>query len=136
MVAIEGGKHSIIGGIYNEFPDRISDTFIIVGAGIAGLSTYSLILGLVAALLAILTAYTRLLGGTIGADQYFIGPMAKQHRMALLTFAAIICFFQPFCNNINTILYPAVLAVISLGCIITVWRRLEHIKKELETANE
>lgn len=132
MVAIEGGKHSIIGGIYNEFPDRISDTFILIGAGIAGMSIYSVMLGLAAAMLAVLTAYTRLLGGTIGADQYFIGPMAKQHRMALLTATALVSLFQPLVPQINEIMYPAVLLIICLGCIITVIRRLDHIKKELE----
>ena len=133
MVAIEGGKHSVIGGVYNEFPDRISDTFIIVGAGVAGLSVYSVMLGLIAALLAVLTAYTRLLGGTVGADQYFIGPMAKQHRMAILTVTAVVSLFQPLCPNLNSILYPVVLAVIILGCVITVWRRLDYIKKDLES---
>lgn len=133
MVAIEGGKSSVVGGIYNEFPDRISDTFIIVGAGLAGLTFGSVVLGLAAALLAVLTAYTRLLGGTVGADQYFIGPMAKQHRMALLTIASVICLFQPLVPFINAIVYPIVLFIICIGCIITVWRRLNHIKKELES---
>lgn len=131
MVAVEGGKGSVVGGIYNEFPDRISDTFIIVGAGIAGLTIGSVMLGLIAALLAVLTAYTRLLGGTIGANQYFIGPMAKQHRMALLTAASVICLFQPFYNGINLVVYPIVMLIICIGCIITVWRRLNHIKNEL-----
>ena len=133
MVAIEGGKHSVIGGIYNEFPDRISDTFILVGAGIAGLSIYSFILGLIAAMLAMLTAYTRLLGGTIGAQQYFIGPMAKQHRMAILTFTAGVSLLQVFYLPLNKILYPVILGIISIGCIITVWRRLHYIKNELES---
>lgn len=136
MVAIEGGKHSVIGGVYNEFPDRVSDTFIIVGAGIAGLSVHSIMLGMIAALLAVLTAYTRLLGGTVGADQYFVGPMAKQHRMALLTVTAFVSLFQPLCPELNTILYPAVLFVIALGCVITVWRRLNFIKKDLETKEQ
>ena len=131
MVAIEGGKHSIIGGIYNEFPDRISDTFILVGAGLAGMSLYSFVIGIVAALFAILTAYTRLLGATVGAQQYFIGPMAKQHRMAILTVTAFIGFFQPLIPSLNEIIYPAVLIVVAVGCVITVYRRLNYIKKEL-----
>lgn len=131
MVAVEGGKKSVVGGIYNEFPDRISDTLILVGAGFAGITFGSVLLGFVAALLAVLTAYTRLLGGTVGADQYFIGPMAKQHRMALLTVAAVVCLFQPLVPLINIIVYPIVLIIICLGCVITVWRRLNHIKKEL-----
>lgn len=133
MVAVEGGKHSVVGGIYNEFPDRISDTCILIGAGIAGLTNLSIFLGLTASLLAVLTAYTRLLGGTVGANQYFIGPMAKQHRMALLTVVAVICLFQPLVPYINVIVYPITLIIICIGCIITVWRRLNHIKNELES---
>lgn len=131
MVAVEGGKPSVVGGIYNEFPDRISDSFILIGAGIAGISIGSFILGLVAALLAVLTAYTRLLGGTVGANQYFIGPMAKQHRMALLTVAAFVCLFLP-----NIIVYPITLLIICIGCVITVWRRLVYIKNELIKDNQ
>lgn len=133
MVAVEGGKHSVVGGIFNEFPDRIADTLILVGAGVAGISFGSFIFGLIAALLAVLTAYTRLLGGTVGANQYFIGPMAKQHRMALLTFVAVLGLFQPFMPYFNLIAYPITLIIICLGCIITVWRRLNHIKNELES---
>ena len=136
MVALEGGKSSVGGGIYNEFPDRISDTLIIVGAGVAGGSIGSLMLGLIAALLAVLTAYTRLLGGTVGADQYFIGPMAKQHRMALLTVTAFVSLAQPFYPLMNSIMYPIVLVIIILGCVVTVWRRLNHIKNELENQDK
>ena len=35
MVAIEGGKKSDIGSLYNEFPDRIADSLLIVGLGYA-----------------------------------------------------------------------------------------------------
>lgn len=131
MVAVEGGKKTIDGGIYNEFPDRIADTLIIVGAGIAGQSDLSLFLGLFAALLAVLTAYTRLLGGTLGAEQYFSGPMAKQHRMAFLTGAAVLSLIQYWYPGINEKMYPIVLGIMCLGCIITVWRRLWQIKKDL-----
>ncbi|WP_230623564.1 CDP-alcohol phosphatidyltransferase family protein [Stutzerimonas stutzeri] len=30
MVAIEGGKQSALGSLYNEFPDRIADSLLIV----------------------------------------------------------------------------------------------------------
>ena len=135
MVAVEGGKKSITGGIYNEFPDRIADTFIIVGAGIAGQTELSLILGIFAALLAVLTAYTRLLGGTIGAEQYFSGPMAKQHRMAFLTGAAVLSLIQPWYPAINIKMYPIVLGLMCLGCLITTWRRLIQIKADLVKQN-
>ena len=107
MVAVEGGKKSAVGGIYNEFPDRLSDTLIIVGAGVAGASWISLTLGLLAALFAIFTAYTRVLGGAIGTDQYFTGPMAKQHRMAFLTVINVICIGAIWIPDINLYAYPA-----------------------------
>lgn len=131
MVAIEGGKKSAVGDIFNEFPDRLSDTLIIVGAGVAGGSWLSLTLGLLAALFAMFTAYTRVLGGAIGVNQYFIGPMAKQHRMALLTVANVICIAAPFFANIHEIVFPIALVIIILGSFITVWRRVNHIAKDL-----
>ena len=35
MVAIEGGKKSSVGQLYNEFPDRIADSVLIVALGYA-----------------------------------------------------------------------------------------------------
>mgnify|MGYP002639207002 CR=1 FL=1 len=35
MVAIEGGKKSSSGDLYNEFPDRLEDSLILVAAGYA-----------------------------------------------------------------------------------------------------
>src|SRR5690242_2539551 len=35
MVAVEGGKSSAVGALYNEFPDRIADTLFLVAAGYA-----------------------------------------------------------------------------------------------------
>ncbi len=135
MVAIEGGKKSAVGDIYNEFPDRLSDSFIIIGAGIAGGTETSLILSLVAALLAMFTAYTRLLGGAVGVKQYFSGPMAKQHRMALLTVFTLICVISPIKPDINLQVYPIALAVIIAGCIVTVWRRVSYIARDLKEKN-
>ena len=129
MVAVEHNKHSVYGDIFNEFPDRLSDSFILIGVGIGGQSELSVILGLIAALLAMFTAYTRVLGGAIGTKQYFIGPMAKQHRMALLTVAALPCLFLP---EIHTILFPILSSIIILGCIITVYRRIMEIAKDLK----
>lgn len=131
MVAIEGGKKSAVGGIYNEFPDRLSDTLIIVGAGIAGATWISITLGLVAALFAMFTAYTRVLGGALGVNQYFIGPMAKQHRMALLTIANIVCVAEFAFNGIHFDIYALALIIIIIGSIITVWRRVNHIAEDL-----
>lgn len=135
MVAVEGGKKSAVGDIYNEFPDRLSDTLVIAGAGIAGGTYCSVIFGLVAALLAMFTAYTRVLGGAVGVNQYFIGPMAKQHRMALLTVANLVCIIGMSVSNINTYVYPVTLGIVILGCIITVWRRVSKIAEDLRNKN-
>ena len=131
MVAVEGGKKSVVGDIYNEFPDRLSDTFIIVGAGIAGGTWVSICLGLLAALLAMFTAYTRVLAGAVGATQKFLGPMAKQHRMALLTVASVIGVAEPLLPYILSYVFPITLVIIILGSIITVWRRVSHAANEL-----
>src|SRR6186997_2893473 len=59
MVAIEGGKKSSVGAIYNEFPDRIADTLFLVPLGYAAAMPW---LGWFGALLAALTAYVRVFG--------------------------------------------------------------------------
>lgn len=82
MVAVEGGRGEADGPFWNEFPDRLSDLAFLVGAGCAAGSPA---LGWAAGALAILTAYLRELGRAEGFAPDFVGPMAKQHRMALLT---------------------------------------------------
>jgi phosphatidylglycerophosphate synthase len=90
MVAVEHGRQTPLGVVYNEFPDRIADSLLIVAAGYAaGWAA----LGWFGALAAALTAYVRVFGAACGLGHDFRGPMAKQHRMALLTVA---CVLQPF----------------------------------------
>ena len=87
MVAVEGGRRSKVGALYNEVPDRIADSMFLVALGYAvGLGW----LGWLAALAAAITAYIRVLGGTLGLAQDFRGPQAKPHRMAVMTFALLI----------------------------------------------
>jgi len=82
MVAVEGGRKSPVGVLYNEIPDRIADSLFIVALGYAAGEP---VLGWYGALAAAVTAYIRLLGGTLGLPQDFRGPMAKPHRMAAIT---------------------------------------------------
>lgn len=78
MVAVEGGRHSALGPLYNEIPDRMSDALVMIAMGMAcGDGS----LGWAAALFAVATAYVRLLGGALGLVQDYRGPMAKQARM-------------------------------------------------------
>jgi phosphatidylglycerophosphate synthase len=87
MVAIEGGKGAKDGPFWNEAPDRVSDFLFFTGAGLAASHPE---LGLLAASLAIATAYLRELGRAEGFPPDFSGPMAKPHRMAVLTVGTVV----------------------------------------------
>ena len=127
LLAVEGGRWSPSGALYNEFPDRIEDALLLVAAGYgAGRGTFGPELGWAAALLAMGTAYVRALGGSIGLAQDFCGPMAKQHRMALLTLGAVL---SPFVTAM-----PTVLAAICVGAAITCVRRLMRQARALREA--
>src|SRR5262249_35085490 len=93
MVAIESGRASPVGELYNEVPDRVSDTATLVGAGYAGGG--DMVLGYAAACVALFTAYVRAAGKAAGAPQEFCGPMAKQQRMFLVTLIALYCALTP-----------------------------------------
>ncbi len=92
MVAVEAGKGSPDGPFWNEMPDRVSDIVILVGIGY-GIGMPDL--GWAAGAFAVLTAYVRELGRASGQAADFSGPMAKPHRMATVTLAAIIAVFAP-----------------------------------------
>ncbi|MDN0086753.1 CDP-alcohol phosphatidyltransferase family protein [Yersinia nurmii] len=130
MVAVEGGLRSPVGAVYNDLPDRISDTLILIGVGY-GLTAFTdaITLSWAAALFAAMTAYVRVLGGSCGLDQQFSGPMAKQHRMALLTLGTVIAAVVPAYNQ--WILYLC-LWVIGLGAIVTAILRTRAVMNELQ----
>jgi phosphatidylglycerophosphate synthase len=127
MVAVEGQRASSVGPLYNEVPDRVEDTFFLVAFGCAAGLTW---LGFLAALIAMFTAYVRVLGGTLGLVQDFRGPMAKQHRMAALTFGCLAAFVETL---IGPTRYCAqlTLAIITVGALVTAARRLLVISSQL-----
>ena len=92
MVAIGRGVASPLGELFNEVPDRVSDTAVLAGLGVAAGQPA---LGLSAALVAMATAYVRAVGKAAGQKSDFCGPGAKQHRMAIVTFVAIWCLIAP-----------------------------------------
>jgi phosphatidylglycerophosphate synthase len=92
MVAIGRGVASPLGELFNEVPDRVSDTAVLAGLGIAAGQPS---LGLSAALAAMATAYVRAIGKAAGQRSDFCGPGAKQHRMAIVTLAACWCLVAP-----------------------------------------
>ena len=152
MVAIEAGRASPLGEIYNEVPDRVSDAAVLIGAGFA--AGGNVILGYWATCAALFTAYVRTIGKAAGAPQEFCGPMAKQQRMAIVTLVALYCGlrpptwlngwwlagdewrFSPFFSDEPPSLaiwgLPAVaLLVIFIGCCLTAVRRLIRIAGNL-----
>lgn len=82
MVAVEGGLKGKAGDLFNEAPDRYADIVLLVGAGVAVKMPW---LGWMAASAAVLTAYVRAFGASVGQGQDFCGPFAKPHRMFFLT---------------------------------------------------
>ncbi|AZO78150.1 MULTISPECIES: CDP-alcohol phosphatidyltransferase family protein [unclassified Bosea (in: a-proteobacteria)] len=127
MVAIEGGKQAADGPFWNEFPDRIADILILTGVGY-GIGTPAL--GWAAAGLAVLTAYTRELGRNCGLPADFSGPMAKQHRMATITAAALLSLLEPLWRGQNEVLVVA-LWLIAAGAAVTALRRATNIVRGL-----
>jgi phosphatidylglycerophosphate synthase len=132
MVAIEGGMKTKAGEIYNELPDRFSDAFIFIGASYATPALQgSLELGWAAAVLAVITAYVRALGASMGAGQQFAGPMAKQQRMALMTAACLVAACAPFWPQLNRAV-PIALTGVVVGCFVTIFRRCRLIARAME----
>jgi hypothetical protein len=87
-----------------------------------------------------MTAYVRTLGGALGTPQYFTGPMAKQHRMFVITLGALFAAFQTssfqasgwamVSSRPGWAMAPA-LIVIVLGSAVTVVRRIQLIARDL-----
>jgi len=128
-VAIGGGTASRLGELYNELPDRVSDAAVLVGLGYAAGGEATL--GYLAALGAVSTAYVRAVGQAAGAGAAFGGPMAKQHRMQVVTLCALYCTVaRPFVAT--DLGLPAItLGLIVAGTILTVLLRLRRIAQAL-----
>jgi phosphatidylglycerophosphate synthase len=131
MVAVEWGKGSRAGEVFNDLPDRLADTIVLCAVGYAAAGRHGPALGWAAAVAALLTAYLRVLGRSVGAGTYFIGPMAKQHRMAVLTVVSVIAAVAVHWDWHRRVLAIA-LGVIIVGSIVTAVRRLRRIMKDLE----
>src|SRR4051812_46255312 len=89
LMAVESGLKTKTGELFNEVPDRVSDTLIFMGAAYSVADANVHMIGWLASLLAIATAYIRVLGASMGTKHFFSGPMAKQHRMFLMNLAII-----------------------------------------------
>jgi phosphatidylglycerophosphate synthase len=133
MLAVEEGFKTRTGDIYNDLPDRVADVLILAGAGysiqfLAG----GVMLGWAAAAAALFTAYVRLLGGSLGVTQHFIGPMAKQHRMFTLTIATLLAAVESMLGLPPRSMRIG-LVVIVAGSVVTSVRRTVRIGREVKS---
>ena len=131
MVAVARGVTSPVGELYNEIPDRLSDSAVLIGLGVAA---GDWALGALAALTSMATAYVRAVGKAAGAPSDFGGPMAKQQRMFLVTLAACWLAFAPVAAQQmlpSAELLRALLLLIIVGAGLTAGRRLRHIATAL-----
>lgn len=127
MVAVEGGRKTAVGPLYNEFPDRVADSLLLVPLGYAAGQPW---LGWLCALLAALTAYVRVFGGSVGLVQSFDGVMAKQRRMAVLTAALVVQAVEgPILGTRWSLL--AASGAIAAGSLVTCWTRTRAIAAAL-----
>ena len=125
MVAIGRGIDSRLGELFNEVPDRVSDTAVLAGLGVAA---GCVALGLAAALAALATAYVRAIGKAAGQGSDFCGPGAKQHRMAVVTLVALWCLVAP---ALAAPALRAALWVILALATLTAARRLWRLARAL-----
>lgn len=121
LVAVEGGLKGRAGDLFNEAPDRYEDVVLLASAGVAAGAPA---LGWMAAAGAVLAAYTRAFGASLGKGQDFCGPLAKPQRMFFLTVGAL-----------GGMLYRPVLAwalwLIALGAMFTAARRIARLYAKL-----
>jgi hypothetical protein len=61
-----------------------------------------------------------------------LGPMAKQQRMAVMTLACLLAALEPVLGWDGRVMTLA-LAVIVVGCAVTIVRRTRRIVRELES---
>jgi phosphatidylglycerophosphate synthase len=134
LVAVEGGLRTKTGDVFNELPDRFADLCLFVGAGYGARAVpHAVELGWLAAALALLTAYVRALGKSVGAGTHFLGPMAKQHRMAVMTLACLVAAGLSAGTRHADVL-AAALSVVALGSAWTIARRVRRILASLNAS--
>jgi phosphatidylglycerophosphate synthase len=139
MVAMLTNTSSPVGELFNEVPDRVSDTTIFVGLGYA--VGGEPVVGFAAALAAMFTAYVRTTCVSAGASPNFCGPMAKQHRMVAVTCLAVALLVVPadeaLWQDVSHAVTPTNLAlsIIIVGSVITAIRRLTASARQLRMSN-
>lgn len=127
LVAVEGGLGGPTGPLWNELPDRVADSLLIIALGhAAGEPT----LGWAGALLAALTAYVRATGGALGFAQDFSGVQSKPRRMFVLTVACAVAAVAAWWPPAIAAL-PIAAWVIAAGSAVTCATRAARLARQL-----
>ena len=130
MVAIEGGRASATGAVWNELPDRVSDMLLFAACGVLA---HSLALGWAAASAAVLAAYVREMGHRLTGIVNFQGLMAKPQRMAVITIACVIAAVLQMSGSSSYVLvFQVALAVLLAGALQVSFVRARHVLHELK----
>jgi phosphatidylglycerophosphate synthase len=125
MVAVENKRKQPTGALFNELPDRLTDSLFIVAAGYAATLSWAADLAWAAALLALLTEYVRALAGSLGLTQSFAGVIGKPQRMAIFT-AACLGSLPEVVLGYHGYVFVTALVVVTLGSVETLWRRTAY----------
>jgi phosphatidylglycerophosphate synthase len=133
LIAVEGGRQTRTGELFNEFPDRIADVALLAAAGYAAhRGNFGAAIGWSAAVLAVGTAYIRAFGARRGYPQDFCGPQAKQQRMFLLTLACLLGAGEKLLHLPSYSIF-VLLMIINVGTLLTCIRRTMRLARRLKT---
>lgn len=127
LVSRSLGIASKFGEVLNEFLDRVSDAAIFFGLAIAPFS--NLKLGSITVIIILLNSYLSIVSKAAGGSRQYGGIMGKADRMIYLGIAALLVFFTK-----NTNLWNYLFWFILAGTLITLIRRFNDTKKELDHA--
>lgn len=130
MLAVEGSLKSADGDLYNEFPDRLSDTIILATLGYAAGGDQGVAPGWLCAAGALMTAAVRMHGAILTGKHDFRGPMAKPHRMALAT-AGCLIMAALAAFGIKVMVLQWILWLMVAGIVVTLFRRLRALSRNL-----
>jgi phosphatidylglycerophosphate synthase len=130
LMAVEGGRRTPDGDLYNEFPDRIADVLVLAALGMVSDSRSGELLGWACACGALATACVRMHGAGLLGRHDFSGPMAKPQRMALAT-AACLAMAALDAGGSATNPLPYILGAMATGLALTLGRRLGSISHAL-----
>lgn len=115
------------GEVLNELSDRLADVALIGGLALA--APASLLLGTAALVAMLLSSYLAILSKAAGGRRQYMGPMGKADRMALLAVGAPLGLVLPLDQ-----VYNGLLAIVLVGCLVTLVRRLQATYHDLQPA--